>query len=890
MKKHSTKASLASLLAVATMASSMGVTTAFAADVTPGSNHTTWPDEYNMVTQIQGEAKVQVKVPGTDDRCSLKVYGVDKYQKNASDVQVVAYHIIEANYNQYGFLGWTQTAASLKLTKFAELASFQKTTDNVVQVVTNDKDEKSPLYNRGTVITSDDITSIASGIMNNSDPKTAYNDCVELTWSETENCYKTNNAKPGTYIVLVLKEDRGTIYNPMIVSNDYSNANYANTLSNYMDRGVKGSDQWKEANAANWKNASRHEDLISQAEPGKVDGAKYPYESGVATDNSKFTNYGTPTTTKPENTVTGDNKDLSPQEQKDYINSHESVTYYRDTQVNGQVFALYHDANKTTGMQEKNIETMALKGVAYAKKSTPTVEKNIVKASVTKSYTDTAGLKTNAAQGYSKYDDVSEGDTVTYDVLVQVPYYAKNYFTDEDQFIFSITDTQHEGLAPVQLKNIEIYAAQSAKLDAQAIATDLIGTNVYENASKKEQLGANNYKITVGDAKKNQFTVNFTKDWVLDHPGEMILVRYTTTVTDDAAKGLNGNPNEVFFEYTTQRTDKDGQGIPRRGYKFDFAIQYTFSPTAFKLAEDGTVVQTTGDSQVTVEDQADIAKSEEATKPLAGARFKLQRVGTHYNADNVFKATGYDIPKDTAKWKAATAADEKDPKKSWEGYQTWFLTSDEKGMIKFDSARDGIDEGIYILQEIEAPKDYTINDKIYVIDVNPTFDTNVQRFIGTDVKIGMAAGKNLSDINLANALKSMTFVDGTNYDYDEYGKLLRSYTYSEWVSNQIDSYDGKVSDLTAATAAQDSTVNPTKGAQTEIHKTVVSYKTNAAGETQKVAETKSSNTDLIGIINTKLTRLPSTGGVGTMLYTMGGFALMGVAAALLKKKKDEESK
>ena len=44
-------------------------------------------------------------------------------------------------------------------------------------------------------------------------------------------------------------------------------------------------------------------------------------------------------------------------------------------------------------------------------------------------------------------------------------------------------------------------------------------------------------------------------------------------------------------------------------------------------------------------------------------------------------------------------------------------------------------------------------------------------------------------------------------------------------------------------------------------------------------------TDLVGIINTKLTRLPSTGSIGTIGFTVGGFALMGAGAYIIAKKK-----
>lgn len=843
MVKRSKLAKRAGMIAaIAVMTASMSAVTAYAADLTPGNANTQYTGPGTVTTMTIDGNKQNLQTPTASDKCSLKYFGVDKYKQNEEDVKIYAYHIIEGNYNQYGFLGWTETKDAADLVKFS---SFQKTTDNVVQVVVEDNDKNSPTYNRKTVITSDNITDLSRKLLS-ADLTTKFTDKVELKWDNTNNCYMTKDAKAGTYLVLVVKEDRGVIYNPVIISNDYADANVARSLSNYVDGAGK-------------EGTSLHDNDAFTAKD-------FPYESGISLDNSKFVAYGTVNPKDVKNSlVTGDNKDLAPQAQTDYMKSHETVVYYKDTTKNGNVYALYNEHHKDSAdtMEEKNIETMALKGKAYAKKSSVILEKNIVNASVPKSYTN--DIATGSKLGYSKYDDVSEGDTVQYDILTQIPYYADGYFKDEQKFLFKVTDTQHDGLAAVTKDNIKVYVADSNNTDAQNIGADI-------KKDDKAVLEGDAYTITIKD---NTFSVSFKRDYVLANPGKMVLVSYTTTVTDKAAKGLNGNPNEVFLEYTTLPTTPDNGNKPSRGYKFDFAIQYTFSPTAFKLAEDGTVTVAEGKNVVTVEDQKDIAKGESVDRPLAGARFKLQRVGTHYN-NNKYVADGVDIAKNTAKWKAETTELEKDPKTSWDGYQTWFLTSDENGVITFDSAVDGIDEGIYTLEEIEAPKDYTINDKIYVINVDPKFDENAQRFIGTDVKIGTAnldAEGNITKYDIDGS----TFVTGANYDYDEYGKLLQSYTYDEWASNLIDSYSGKVEDLKPATAEQDSLA-------TGKHTTLVSYKANAeTGEEEKIAET-----DLVGIINTKLTRLPSTGGVGTIGFTVGGFALMGASAYIIAKKKREK--
>lgn len=915
MTKKSTKytrAVIASSLLLSIM--SAMPTTVYAKDpvdslteLTPGNVHTEYEGPFTYTKyDLGGTGTVQdYPTPTAKDRCSLKYFGVDKYKVNAEDVKVTAYHIVEGNYNNYGFLGWTETLPAFKVVQFA---TFDKASSNRAQVVIENNIDGSPLNNHNQVITSDDVTTLARAIMTNTLVNVDENDPdatvgvadalekVELTWSNEYNCYYTDQAEAGMYLVLVEKEDRGTIYNPVIISNDYASANIARSLSNYQPS--------PDAQG----NGSLHDQADLYADfPTDSKNPKTWYENGINRDNSAFVAYGSVYSLAEDRVyeiTTNTNRDKSPQTQQNYINSHETTVYYKDTQLNGNVYSIYKDNATPDASGEyvnTDIETMALKGVAYAKKSTIPVEKNIVNASVPKTYAVDA---TNSPEGYSKYDDVSEGDAITYDVYTKIPYYSSNYFKDETNFLFAVTDTQHSGLAPVKVEDIEIYAGDSKATDAQAAAAVL---------TQGDQLNKSNYEITIND--NNSFTVSFTKDFCLANPSRDIIIRYNTTVTNNTSFGLNGNTNEVFLEYTTIPTKPDGTDNPKpsRGYKFDFAVIYTFSPTAFKLGEDGDVLDAVdADGIVTIEDQKDLAAEEKVTKPLANAKFKLQRVGSHYSEDGLTRQDR-DLVPDTTKWHAATDALEKDPKTSYNGYQTWFMTSDETGMIKFDSEQDGIDEGIYTLQEVEAPKDYTINERIYVIKVLPEFDTNVQRFIGADVKFGVvnnntvpqdpgyqlgaitkkalaksgagdsvetpdapdAKGTDTNDTKSSSTsnmkfkydVVSMTFVDGTNYDYDQYQKLIKSYTNSEWVSEQIDKYDGKISNL-----------NLDKETNDTAHVTTVKF--NVDNPNQKDIEA-----NMVGIVNTKLTRLPTTGGLGTVLFTIGGFITMGLAMIIAKKKK-----
>ena len=812
-------------MAVAALTMSMTVS-AFAAPQgsDAGNPNTTYSGTVGTTTftPTDGEEGTY-SVPSTKDRCTMKVYGITVKGDPALTV-VKGYHIIEGNYNQYGFLGWTETEAAADI---AEFASFQHTTDNVAQVVMIDNTKDSPNYNKGLILTEQNITDIARAITTDAEKKAAF-ESVDFTYDTATGAFVARNAEAGSYLVVVEAENAGLIYGPMIISNDYASANVAQSLSNVTataDGNVTKS-LHDDAQFDYWKSSDYQKGVNKDANNTFND--KYSFQlSGSTAYDEENQQY----VFKIGGLDTNDNKDKSPQEQAEYLTSHKKVTYYRDTQANGEVYALANVDDNAA-----KFETMALKGQAYAKKSTLPLEKNIRNASVPKFYAN--NVAEDSKLGYSKFDDVREGDTVAFDVMTMIPNYSSNLFKDEQQFLFRLTDTQHEGLKAVDKANIKVYAADSSSVDAQSIAADIV---------KDDNLlaeGEDTFTLTV-DKDGNKFTIDFAKAYCLANPGKNIVVSYTTEVTDQAALGLNGNKNEVYLDYTTLPT-QPGSDKPSRGHKFDFCIQYTFSPTAFKLGEDGEVVA--GDGAVDEETAEEIAALEQVTKPLAGAKFKLQRVGTNYSADENAvsdKDYGYKIDADL------------DAFPDTDGYATWYMTSDENGIIKFDSDYDGIDEGIYTLQEIEAPPGYVLNSKIYVINVKPQYDENVQQFIGTDVLVTSEGD-----------YTGMTFVDGTNYEYDKYGKLLSEYTYSEWFSKQADEYDGNIEDLAVPAGSE---------------KLVTTIKYESDDSMDKTAEA-----DLVAILNTKLAKLPQTGGMGTIIFTAIGVLLMAGGAAgilIIRKKK-----
>ncbi len=823
-------------------------------------------DIVETYTFKNGDENVTVSVPSAADRCSIAVYGIkplvtkdaeDKTVTSYEGITVKAYHLIEGNYNRYGFTGWTQTEETAAV-EGGKFETFNNVVANKGQVVaidifkyldangnpTNDEDKKAennPDYNEGKIITETNISSIAKAITKDRNLV----ESIPLTVDEN-GVFRSDVAEAGTYLILVETNKVGVIYNPMIVSNDYSNSSNAQSLSNVTETKT----------VAITKDADRYHDE-EEGRGVKVD------------DNNSFTDYDFALdASKVSGLLTIDDENLLPskQDNEKYAESREEVKYVRSTEANGNVYTIKF----TDGAGDENtVKTMALKGRAYAKMSTIGLEKNIVFAS-TDNFDDQKYNENDMVLSetdkfyYSKYDDASKGNILTFDIMTSVPDYSNIYFGDETDFVFDIIDNQGIGLEKVDLTKVKVYAGTSVKTNAEEIAAEIVKEDNLLSAE-------GTYAITdlaatdLSDFSDNGFKISFTKDWVLsaDNANKKIIVRYATKLSKDAKIGLEGNANEVFLNYTTAPTIGEGEDKrPQRGYKFDFAMEYTFSPVVYKVDEEGrVVVDDNGEFVVDADadDYATAVEKSEADAPLAGAKFHLIRIGNRMGMVDGVVHTANLIPDgttiDTDFWNS-DAYDELD---------TWDLTSQDDGLLTFDSAElNGIDEGLYALVEYEAPKGYTLNDRVYYIDITPNYDETKKSFIG--VNVALTDDKNTT---LGTAL-----LDGTHYEkaatkdapLDQEERLLTSYEIAEWNSG--------------TTGTTDLTVNPQDDADTKIT-TVFSWDDAEAGS-------KNVALDVIAIPNTKLTKLPSTGGIGTYVFTCIGLVLMGGVVVLATKKKKEE--
>lgn len=151
------------------------------------------------------EAYAPTNQPSAADRSSIAIYDVEE------GATVRAYHIIEATYNTYGLTGYRQLEAAAK-----------------VSPITKNTDAKGTvLYDNPTY---ENIAKLAQAIHTNAGGIKSELEPLTLTWDAAAKAYVTDQAKAGSYLVLVEHEESGYIYNPMYVSNNYTDANLSASL------------------------------------------------------------------------------------------------------------------------------------------------------------------------------------------------------------------------------------------------------------------------------------------------------------------------------------------------------------------------------------------------------------------------------------------------------------------------------------------------------------------------------------------------------------------------------------------------------------------------------------------------------------------------------------
>lgn len=174
--------------------------------------------------------------------------------------------------------------------------------------------------------------------------------------------------------------------------------------------------------------------------------------------------------------------------------------------------------------------------------------------------------------------------------------------------------------------------------------------------------------------------------------------------------------------------------------------------------------------------------------------------------------------------------------------------------------------GTYYIKELAAPTGYTLNDKVYVIEA--VWTTATSTVTVTDRKWKYTTEKpddNAVQIGWIDTKGTPDSGDDVFYALDEYQDGF----IEDDVDNMGISASALPADFAPAYAVYDETT-VTTDVKTEVNE--------GAGTATGLKELDGDSVS--SIPNTKLAALPSTGGIGTTIFTIGGCAIMIAAAGL----------
>lgn len=254
---------------------------------------------------------------------------------------------------------------------------------------------------------------------------------------------------------------------------------------------------------------------------------------------------------------------------------------------------------------------------------------------------------------------------------------------NKDKDTVAVGDTINYEITSISPKYTKEYFKSDAADGAQTDPT----YNIHDTLTDGLTLNANTIKVTVDGTELNsttngtkwytltseahKFDIAFTVDFLKkeEYKGATVKVNYSVTVNENAVVGTDGNTNDVSLDYS-RKPDDPTTGVPGK--------------TTPKVYTYGLVVNKIDGKE---------------KNALSGAEFKL------YKVEKIEKENGKVEEKETQ------ITNLKD-------MTNGTYTTGKNGVVTFN----GLDVGTYRLEEVKAPKNYTLlKDKIEftITDANP---------------------------------------------------------------------------------------------------------------------------------------------------------------------------
>ena len=417
-------------------------------------------------------------------------------------------------------------------------------------------------------------------------------------------------------------------------------------------------------------------------------------------------------------------------------------------------------------------------------------------------------------------ETASVGDVITYQITPTMPSYPEN--AKNKTFFFA--DTMSEGLTFV-FESLKINFKEDT---TKAITVTKNNDGTLSFTTEREGESIEIAKATEG---KNGFYLNFSYD--------ALLYNTNTTVEDDVDSMMLQTEQHIYtpiIKYQAVLNDKaivGGDGNPndaRMYYSHEPNTGETFVPGPNTPEPNGSTpgVSKKEDKEIVYTYQLAFLKTGEGNdaEKLADAVFGIY---SDANCENLIDVV----------------------KTNKEGY----------------AVSSKVGAGTYYIKELVAPTGYTLNDKIYSIKAEWKTATSTITTSNREWKYttNISEAKNETQIGWIDTKNTESTSDDVFYALDEYnGAAVDDDVDNMGIENMPDGIS-----LLPAYVVYD---------KTKVETSEITTSNPGAGTAATLIDPDGEEAD--SIPNTKLSALPSTGGIGTTIFTIGGCAIMIIAAGL----------